>query len=135
MNAIAKRLTIGRHDLPGPRSFSEKIIVKTTEFVEIIQVSEILYVKASSNYCTFVCKSGREVMVSKTIGTFEAQLLSNNFIRPHRSYLVNVDEVQRVRKAPYCALCTKDGSEFPVSRARRSHVLLMLGVSESVECH
>lgn len=99
------------------------IVVHTIDFIELLKPDEIIYVKADSNYCVFVLSDGTQCMSSKTLGSYEQMLRQHGFVRPHKTFIVNVHAVRRIRKVPVCALCMQDGSEIPVARARRKEML------------
>jgi len=123
MNSIARRINLTPVSPQPKPAANDKVIIKTTDYVEIIPAWEISHVEAESNYCTFVLLNGNKITASKTIGTYEKILLANNFIRPHRSFFVSIQQIRRVRKLPYYAICTLQGAEIPISRARRIEVL------------
>lgn len=97
--------------------------MRTMDFIEILPFSEIAYVEAAGNYCTFVLRDGNRIMASKTIKHFEGALSANRFLRPHQSYIVNLEYIRRVRKVPYCAICMDNDVEIPVARSRRTRVM------------
>lgn len=60
----------------------------------MIQLGDILYLKSVKNYTIFTLKDGREIISSKTLRIFEEELLEiSNFVRPHRSYIINLEFV------------------------------------------
>jgi DNA-binding LytR/AlgR family response regulator len=60
----------------------------------MIQLGDILYLKSAKNYTIFKLKDGREIISSKTLRIFEEELLEiSNFVRPHRSYIINLEFV------------------------------------------
>lgn len=60
----------------------------------LIDLNDIVYLKSAKNYTIFRLRNGKEVISSKTLGIFEEELTGvSNFVRPHRSYIVNFDFV------------------------------------------
>ena len=60
----------------------------------VIQLGDILYLKSVKNYIILKLKDGREILSSKTLRIFEEELLEiPNFVRPHRSYIINLEYV------------------------------------------
>lgn len=79
------------------------------EYVEVIDKTVFFH---------FADRTVREVTAA--MGDFERQLLDRQeFIKPHRSYLVNLNYVQSI--GTNCIM-TKNGQRIPVSRLRRSQV-------------
>jgi DNA-binding LytR/AlgR family response regulator len=63
-----------------------------------LDLNDIVYLKSAKNYTIFKLKNGKEIISSKTLGIFEEELKGvSNFVRPHRSYIVNFDYVDDLR--------------------------------------
>ena len=58
-------------------------------------------------------------MVSKTLKEFETLLIGYNFIRVQQSHLINLDYVDRYNKGNGGSVVMRDGSEVPLSPAKR----------------
>jgi len=64
----------------------------------MVDLNEIVYLKSSKNYTIFKLRNGKELISSKTLGIFEDELKGvSNFVRPHRSYIVNFNFVKDLR--------------------------------------
>jgi DNA-binding LytR/AlgR family response regulator len=64
----------------------------------LINLNDVAFLKSAKNYTIFRLKNGVELISSKTLGIFEEELQSvTNFVRPHRSYIVNFDYVNDLR--------------------------------------
>ncbi len=89
---------------------------------------ELLYLQAADNYVeVFLWRGGaleRELLRSP-LKALEAQLATPPFVRSHRSYIVNLNQVQRVSgNAQGYRLHLGEGkTEVPVSRSRSKEVL------------
>ena len=60
----------------------------------ILDLNDIQYKKSLKNYTIFKLKNGNEILSSKTLKIFEDELRGViNFVRPHRSYMINFDYV------------------------------------------
>lgn len=101
-----------------PRQSMKTIGVTTAEGIHLIKTEDILYCKASSNYTEVHTKSGKMILVSKSLGRFDLLLDDKAFIRPHKSYILNTSSV----------VCFGDnivlynGETIPVSRRSRKEV-------------
>ncbi len=63
----------------------------------LIDLGDIVYLKSAKNYTVFKLNNGREVISSRTLKTFEEELTGVvNFVRPHRSYMINFDYVSDI---------------------------------------
>jgi two-component system LytT family response regulator len=99
------------------------LVLHTESHIEILLPELILFVEAQSNYSTFHLSSGRKVVASKTLGSFNNYLAQFQFIRCHQSYLVNPMFIRRISKCKSMALILDQGSEIPVSRRHRKQIL------------
>ncbi len=61
-----------------------------------IDVEEICYCQADRCYSRVFLKSGKSHLISKPLKRLEEQLPQENFLRCHRSYLVNTLEIRSI---------------------------------------
>ncbi|HKK10897.1 MAG TPA: LytTR family transcriptional regulator DNA-binding domain-containing protein [Bacteroidales bacterium] len=78
-----------------------RLVVKKSGKIIIIPVPEIYYLEATGDYVAIHTK-GERYLKLQTMKYFEEQLEKTSFVRVHRSYIVNLDFIQRME--PY----TKD---------------------------
>ena len=57
----------------------------------------VKYVRAEHIYCNIVQNSGKSELIRCSISNLEKELQAAGFIRVHRSYLVNMDWIDKVR--------------------------------------
>jgi two-component system LytT family response regulator len=111
----------------GPGQYAERIVVKDGTRVQIIPVSKLDYVEAQDDYIA-VASQGKKHLKQQTISSIEASLDPKNFIRIHRSYLVNLERVTRLE--PYGkdshVVILNDGTRLPVSRAGYGRLKMFL---------
>jgi two-component system LytT family response regulator len=101
----------------------KRIILKTSEALQLISVSDIIRAEADSNYTHFHLAGGKHVMVSRTIKEYEAMLAGSGLIRVHQSHLVNLNYVDKFFKRDGGYLQLRDGSAIPVSPNLKQKVL------------
>lgn len=80
--------------------------------------SQLRYVEAQRKYCRIVAADS-EVMVQCPFKTLEELLLPRQFVKTHRSYLVNLRHIFRIGKT---FLTLTDQTEIPVSRSQMDTV-------------
>ena len=95
-----------------------KLLVKQKGLSEIIQLQEIHYVKAESNYARIVLNSGREILVARTLKSIENSLPAHGFFRTHNSYIVAKAAIQKFHSAESQVELNKE-VKIPVSRSRK----------------
>lgn len=72
-----------------------RIAVKNRQQIHVIPVANITYIEADGDYVQLHTDAG-VFLKEKTMKYFEEHLPLQQFIRIHRSYIVNVDEVAKI---------------------------------------
>ena len=108
---------------------NHRIVVKTGNKIKIIPVDEVHYLEAADDYVKIHTKEGA-FLKNKTMGHFEKVLNAQQFVRTHRSYIVNVQLVTRIdpyEKESYLAQLTT-GAQVPVSKSGYAKLKIVLGI-------
>ena len=93
-----------------------KISIPTSNGMLIINIQDISYCAADSNYTRVFYGDSKELLVSKPLGSFEQALPSDCFVRIHQSYMVNTEQVLSIH-SDYVLLY--GDMKVPMSRRRR----------------
>ncbi|MFD0699136.1 LytR/AlgR family response regulator transcription factor [Myroides pelagicus] len=72
-------------------------IIKNNSKRHLIKVDDIILCKAADNYCD-IYVGETKYLISKTLGAIESKIMHQNFMRLHRSYLVNMDFVSHIER-------------------------------------
>ena len=96
-----------------------RLVLKTQESVHVVELDQIIRCEADRNYTSFFLTEGRKILVSKTLKEYETLLSGHSFLRVQQSHLVNLDYVDRYDKGNGGSVVMKDGSEVPLSPAKR----------------
>ena len=97
---------------------NRRIVVKTGGRIKIIQVDEVHFLEAADDYVKIHTKDGTHIK-NRTMANFEQLLDPQQFVRCHRSYIVNVQFITRIdpyEKESYLAIL-KTGQQVPVSKS------------------
>jgi two-component system LytT family response regulator len=96
----------------------ERILVRNGDKVHVIPVAELEYAVAQDDYVSLKSK-GKEYLKQQTLQELEDGLDKARFVRIHRSYLMNLDQLARLEnEGPDARIAVlKDGARLPVSRA------------------
>ena len=89
----------------------------------IVQIDEVNYFEASNNYCVIHMINRDEFVISKTLKEYEEILGDNRFIRIHKSFLVNRDQISAYNRKDGMSIELKNGAELPVSRRKQSQFI------------
>ena len=107
----------------------ERIVVKTSGKIKIIPVADLIYLEAADDYVKLWTKEG-SFLKNKTMAYFEKALPQNQFVRTHRSYMINVQEITRIdpyEKENHLAIL-RSGARIPVSRNGYAKLKTILGL-------
>ena len=104
----------------------KRIILHTSDHLQLVSVSEIVRAEADSNYTSFTLSDGKHILVSRTIKEFESLLSASGIIRVHQSHLVNINYIDRFVKKDGGYLLLKDSKKIPVSPILKKQVLQAL---------
>ena len=100
-----------------------KIILSTSEGMHVVEVSNIIRCESDDYYTRFFLNNGKTIMVSKTLKENEELLGDQQFIRPHRSHLVNIKYIRSFLKTDGGTIVMSDDSRIPVSRRKREKIV------------
>jgi two-component system LytT family response regulator len=107
------------------RHSTHRIQVRSGDRIRLVPISGVLFFRASDKYVEVHSNSGMH-LIAKSLSQLESELPENDFIRIHRSVIVNlnfIDEI--VREAPdtyYVRMLDTKKTELPVSRRFRSRL-------------
>ncbi len=108
---------------------THRVVVKTGGTIKIIPFADIYYIEAADDYVKVHCNHG-VYLKNKTMAFFEQTLPSHSFVRCHRSYILNIQEITRLtpyEKENYLALL-KSGNKVPVSKSGYGRLKQVLGL-------
>jgi len=123
---LPEQLKIILEKIQHPSASSAKIALPTMEGLQLIPVRSIVSCEANDNYTTLTLKNNKKIVISCTLKVIEELLEDHSFIRVHRSFVVNLDEVEKYVKADGGYLVMSDGSEILISRNKKEELLKKL---------
>ncbi|MCX6318767.1 MAG: LytTR family DNA-binding domain-containing protein [Bacteroidetes bacterium] len=99
------------------------LIVPACNGTQWIPVASIIRVEARSNYSKLYFSSGNCLVVAKVLRWFEQRLPAAQFIRLHRTHLVNKDFISRYVNGTGGRIVLQDGLQLDVSKRRKQQFL------------
>jgi len=120
---INKNIKVLLENIKSTGAKPHKIVLSTSEKIHIVEVDNIIRCESDNYYTRFLFKDGGMVLVSKTLKENEELLKDHNFIRPHKSHLVNIKYIKSFIKHDGGYIVMTDGSKVPVSRRKREKVV------------
>jgi two-component system LytT family response regulator len=123
---INKQVEILMQRIHQPAKSISKIALPTMEGLQLILIDNIISCESDSNYTILWLKDKQKIIVSTTLKEIEESLEDYSFARVHRSYLVNLNEVEKYVKGEGGYLIMSNGSTIDVSRNRKEVLLKKL---------
>ncbi|HYV91340.1 MAG TPA: LytTR family transcriptional regulator DNA-binding domain-containing protein [Chitinophagales bacterium] len=108
---------------------NQRIVVKIGSRIKIIPLQDVHYIEAADDYVNVVTSEG-SFLKNKTMNFFEKNLDVQQFVRTHRSYIVNVQQITRIdayEKESHLAIL-QSGKQIPVSKSGYFNLKEVLGV-------
>lgn len=108
---------------------SQRIVVKNGSKIKIIPVHDVFYLEAADDYVKIHTAEGY-FLKNKTMNHFEQVLDKSQFVRSHRSYIVNVQQITRIdpyEKDGHVAVL-RSNAKVPVSRGGYGKLKDVLGL-------
>jgi two-component system LytT family response regulator len=97
----------------------QRIVVKSEDgSIQVIPVSRVDYIEAADD-AILIVSGGTKLRKQQPIGDLANELDGDRFVRIHRSYLLNIDRLEKLElyaKDSRVAIL-RDGSRLPVSRS------------------
>lgn len=100
-----------------------RVVVRSGRKIHVIPAESIHYIEAQDDFVMIYCSDGH-FMKQKTMKFFEQHLDNKQFVRIHRTFLLNlsaISEIQQYEKESWIVL-TKQGAKLKVSKAGYSNL-------------
>jgi two-component system LytT family response regulator len=104
-----------------------RVLIPEGNGQRVLPLDEVDYIEAQADYVAFH-HAGREHLKPQRISELEAQLDARQFVRVHRSFIVNLAQVQALERTDSDghALRLHSGRRIPVSRAGHERLRAVL---------
>lgn len=108
---------------------NKRIVVQDGGKITIIPVEDVEYLEAYGDYVKIHSK-GKTLLKKKTLSYYEDVLDSKTFLRIHRSFIININELAKIEsfeKNSYVAI-TRLGNRLSISRSVYPELRKILGI-------
>ncbi len=96
-----------------------KLCIPSIKGFQVVEIEDIIYCEANSNYTNFYFTNRVSICASKPIHEYEELLSDSNFIRIHKSFLVNLEHVREYLRGEGGSVILSNGNEVEVSRRKK----------------
>jgi two-component system, LytTR family, response regulator len=94
----------------------KKIALPQLGSISFIEVDDIVSLQADSNYTIIHMKDMQKLVISKTLKDFEELLDEHQFVRIHKSYIVNLRYIKEYSTIDGGVVKMTDGNQWSISR-------------------
>jgi two-component system LytT family response regulator len=134
MQGLLDRTTAGRSATdagPTPRKALDKIVLKGNHRVRLLPVEQITWIEAEGMYVRIHTREGGAHLQRALLRAIEASLDPRQFVRIHRSAIVNIDLVAELRQDAHGdhVAILRGGTEVRVGRRFKDRLRARLGQS------
>ena len=101
-----------------------RISVRVGDRVRLIALADVEFLEAARNYVR-LHSGGKSALTREALGALETRLDPDSFARTHRSYIVNLEHVEEIRRlgSDRWTVVMRSGAQVPLSRSYRAHLL------------
>ena len=96
------------------------------EGLQMIPIDTIISGESDDNYTRLQLKNKKKILVTRSLKEMEEILEQHSFIRVHRYYIVNLNEIEKYIKGEGGYLVMSDGSSVDISRSKKELLLKKL---------
>ncbi|GJM31428.1 MAG: hypothetical protein DHS20C18_04290 [Saprospiraceae bacterium] len=103
---------------------ARKIALPTLEGIVFERTQQIICLEAQGNYTNILFSTGRQLLVSKTLGELENMLNDGcRFVRVHRSSTINLDYLHKYIKGKGGYVIMENGNSVAVSNGKKQEFM------------
>ena len=103
-----------------------KIQLKTGNELIFIAQDEIIAVMAENIYCVFLLKDNKKVKTALSLSAAMQLLDTKDFYKIHRSYIININTIERIDLATATVQLQYSTATFPIARQQKKAFLAYL---------
>lgn len=108
----------------NPSIINKNICLKSYKDYQYLNTDEILFLKADNNTTDFYMSDGNIISAFKTLKTFE-DVLPENFLRIHKSYIINKNFVSRIQYGKFICTIKKNSYDIPFTKTYIDNIEIM----------
>ncbi|RZK09894.1 MAG: response regulator transcription factor [Flavobacterium sp.] len=120
-NSDLEKLKTLQNNLESP--LNKKVALNTGDGITFLLLQNILYLKADGSYTHFYTTDKHRITVAKKISDFERLEAMGNFMRIHRSHIVNLSRIQKILKQDGGTVIMENGDQLSISSDKKSTML------------
>jgi two-component system LytT family response regulator len=118
-----ERFSAAQQNIQNNRT--DKIVLANINGYECVETKNIILLRADGPYAHIFFVDGTKKTISKTLKDFE-EILDDNFFRPHRSFMINLQHVKKYIKSGKGLIEMENDLEAEIARDKKEIFDLLL---------
>ncbi|PCJ67672.1 MAG: DNA-binding response regulator [Bacteroidetes bacterium] len=106
----------------------QRIVLPNQHGFEIVNSKDIIRISGNGNYSDLYLTTGGKKTVSKILKYFDNLEENPNFLRIHKSHIINTDHITAYKKGRGGSLIMSDGNEVEVAASKKMELMKVLGL-------
>ena len=111
------------HNFKADNAENYKLAIPSSDGLIFINIKEIIYCEALSNYTKIHMKDGKFYLVSKTLKEYETLLSNYSFFRIHHAYIINTKEIKKYVRGEGGYVIMNNDVSIDVSKRKKEQFL------------
>lgn len=107
---------------------NKKLAISTFDGLTMIEINDIIYLEADSNYTNVYMKDNKKMLISKTLKYFEDSLPNTSFFRVHKTFIINISTIVKYLNSDGGYIILSNNAKIPISRSKKSELVQKLNV-------
>jgi two-component system LytT family response regulator len=114
--------------LQGARNPVTRVLIRDAANVHIVPMAKVDYMEAQDDYVAIHAER-KTFLKEQTMSQLEGSLDSRQFVRIHRSYILNIERLARVEATDTDSRVAilRDDTRLPISRSGHARLSALLG--------
>jgi len=108
-------------------SVANEIFIKKDSTLVKLKIKDILYIEALENYVTLNTKN-EKFTIHFTMKAIEYQLPTLTFIRVHRSFIVNISLIKKIKETSLDLMIGNELRDIPIGQSYREMLLNRINI-------
>lgn len=100
-----------------------RLVLSDQKNTFLIDLIDIIRIASDVNYAKFFLVDSKEIVVAKTLKSYDEMLQASGFFRSHQSHLINLNHFDRLDKSDGGVIYMKNGDTVPLSSRKREGLL------------
>ena len=121
-----RQLELLQHQLQH-RYLADKIALPYQNGIIFLELKEIIYCEADNNYTKVLATQDRRYLLTRTLKEVAEVLEERNFLRVHRQYLINLDQIKMFMKGEGSYLVMTNNVSIPIARQQKEKLIQRFG--------